>query len=65
MTRGFISPCSRIYPDIRRQGQEAKYTERVISSLSGSGNNLRYFQISTAMQPGNSDVPLVNEQGAS
>jgi hypothetical protein len=37
------------------QGQEAKYTEGVISSLSGAGNNPRYFQISTAVQPGNSE----------
>jgi len=29
----------------------------------GPGGNLRYFQISTAVQPGNSGGPLVNEQG--
>lgn len=51
------------YPNIRMQGQEPKYTDGTISSLSGSSNNLRYFQISIPVQPGNSGGPLVNEQG--
>ncbi|MDO8303171.1 MAG: Rcs stress response system protein RcsF [Sedimentisphaerales bacterium] len=55
--------CTIGYPNIQMQGQEAKYTEGVISSLSGPGNNPRYFQISTAVQPGNSGGPLVNDAG--
>jgi hypothetical protein len=31
--------CTIGYPNIQMQGQEAKYTEGVISSLSGPGNN--------------------------
>ena len=51
------------FPNIHIQGTEAKYTEGTISSLSGVANNFRHFQISTPFQSGNSDGPLVNEQG--
>jgi len=51
------------FPNIELQGKEPKYTEGVISSLSGIVNNPRYFQISTPLQPGNSGGPLVSEKG--
>lgn len=44
-------------------GQEAKYTEGVISSLSGIKDTQSLFQITVPIQPGNSGGPLVNEDG--
>jgi hypothetical protein len=44
-------------------GQEAKYTEGVISSVSGIKGVPSFFQISVPIQPGNSGGPLVNEEG--
>ena len=52
------------FPNIDVQGTEPKYTEGVISSLSGMDNNQRYFQISTPVQPGNSGGPLLNKEGS-
>lgn len=51
------------FPNVGTQGTEAKYTEGTISSLSGTQNNTRVFQISTPIQPGNSGGPLVTEDG--
>jgi len=51
------------FPNIGVQGFEPKYTEGVISSLTGVQNNPRFFQISVAVQPGNSGGPLVDEKG--
>ena len=51
------------FPNIEVQGFEPKYTEGVISSLTGVQNNPRFFQISVAVQPGNSGGPLVDEKG--
>jgi len=51
------------FPNVGLQGFEPKYTEGVISSLSGAKDDPRYFQISTPVQPGNSGGPLVNERG--
>lgn len=51
------------FPNIEVQGSDAKFTEGVISSLSGMENNPRFFQISVAVQPGNSGGPLVDEKG--
>jgi TPR repeat protein/S1-C subfamily serine protease len=51
------------FPNIQIQGTEAKYTQGNINSLSGMGDDPRMFQISTAVQPGNSGGPLLNEEG--
>ena len=50
------------FPNVGLQGFEPKYTEGVISSLSGAKDDPRYFQISTPVQPGNSGGPLINER---
>ena len=51
------------FPNIGIQGSESKYTEGVISSLTGMQNNPRFFQISVSVQPGNSGGPLVDDKG--
>jgi len=44
-------------------GEETKYTEGVISSLSGVKGAASLLQITVPVQPGNSGGPLVNESG--
>ena len=44
-------------------GKEVKYSEGVISSLSGIQGDATFFQISVPIQPGNSGGPLVNADG--
>jgi len=51
------------FPNIQFQGMEAKYTQGNISSLTGFADDPRLFQISTAVQPGNSGGPLLNAEG--
>jgi len=51
------------FPNIGLQGFEPKYTEGVVSSVSGANDNPGYFQISTPVQPGNSGGPLINKDG--
>ncbi len=51
------------YPQISLQGTEPKFTEGSISSLTGTGDNPQFFQISVPVQPGNSGGPLVNDKG--
>ncbi len=51
------------FPNIEFQGTEAKYTQGSISSLSGFWNDPRLFQISVAIQPGNSGGPLLDSDG--
>lgn len=51
------------YPQIDTMGEEIKLTEGVISALSGYKGNQSMFQISAAVQPGNSGGPLFNEEG--
>jgi len=68
-----VSPSSEIkagdevftvgYPQIQLQGLGAKYTNGVINSLTGIVDDPKYFQISVAVQPGNSGGPLVDSQG--
>jgi S1-C subfamily serine protease len=52
------------FPNPEMQGTEPKFTDGKISSLSGAQDDARYFQISVAVQPGNSGGPLVNSAGS-
>ena len=50
-------------PNIGLQGFAAKLAKGEIASLSGAGDDARYFQISVPVQPGNSGGVLVDERG--
>jgi len=50
------------FPDIGLQGFAPKLAKGEIASLSGAGDNPRYFQISVPVQPGNSGGALVDER---
>ncbi|MGI5870108.1 MAG: trypsin-like peptidase domain-containing protein [Kiritimatiellia bacterium] len=45
-------------------GGSPKYTDGVVNSLSGIGNNKLFYQISVPIQPGNSGGALVSTRGA-
>lgn len=51
------------FPNIELQGFAPKLTKGDINSLSGMQDDPREFQISVAVQPGNSGGPLVNQYG--
>ena len=51
------------FPVTSLLGEEAKYTEGVISSLSGVKGAASLLQITVPVQPGNSGGALVNESG--
>jgi len=51
------------FPDIGMQGFAPKLAKGEIASLSGAGDDPRYFQISAPVQPGNSGGALVDERG--
>lgn len=51
------------YPLTDMLGQDPKFTEGSISSLSGIGGEPSLMQISVPLQPGNSGGPLVNVRG--
>lgn len=51
------------FPATEILGREAKFTEGVVSSLSGPGGESTFIQISVPVQPGNSGGPLVDIQG--
>jgi len=51
------------FPSIELQGREPKYTQGVVSSLSGSGDEFHEFQVTVPIQPGNSGGPLLNRRG--
>jgi hypothetical protein len=51
------------FPDVKLQGRSPKLTRGEINSLSGIRDDARYFQISAAVQPGNSGGALVDEHG--
>jgi len=51
------------FPDIGLQGFATKLAKGEIASLSGAGDDPRYFQISAPVQPGNSGGALVDERG--
>ena len=51
------------FPDPGLQGFSPKLAKGEIASLSGAGDDARYFQISVPVQPGNSGGALVDEHG--
>jgi TonB family protein len=51
------------YPAHWIMGQNPKYTEGVVNSLTGIKDDPTVFQISTQIQPGNSGGPLFNQSG--
>ncbi len=51
------------FPQVSMQGTAAKFTEGSVSSLSGFEDDIRFFQISVPVQPGNSGGPLVDSSG--
>ena len=51
------------FPNIGLQGFAPKLTKGEISSLTGVKDDSRFFQISVAVQPGNSGGALVDERG--
>ncbi len=51
------------FPNPELQGVEPKMTDGKVSSLTGARDDPRYFQISLAVQPGNSGGALVNLAG--
>jgi S1-C subfamily serine protease len=51
------------FPNIGLQGFAPKLAKGEIASLSGAGDDARYFQISVSVQPGNSGGALLDERG--
>lgn len=51
------------YPLEDVMGSNYKVTDGIISSKSGIGDDIRYYQISVPLQPGNSGGPLFNKEG--
>jgi serine protease Do len=51
------------FPNIGLQGFAPKFALGEIASLSGAGDDARYFQISVPVQPDNSGGALVDERG--
>ena len=51
------------YPVTSILGEEIKFTDGVISSLSGIGGEAAFMQITVPLQPGNSGGPLINDSG--
>ncbi len=51
------------YPVAGLLGEQAKYSEGTISSLTGIGGEGSLLQITVPVQPGSSGGPLVNENG--
>lgn len=52
------------FPNTSIQGMEGKVTQGIVSSLSGIAGEPNSFQISVAVQPGNSGGPLLDASGA-
>lgn len=51
------------YPLNDVMGSNYKVTDGIISSKSGIADDVRYYQISVPLQPGNSGGPLFNQDG--
>lgn len=64
---GSVSPGDHVftigYPVWNILGVEPKYTDGVVSSLSGISGSKSLMQITVPIQPGNSGGPLVDSQG--
>ena len=52
-----------VFPISGCKGSRPKFARGEIASLSGAGDDARYFQISVPVQPGNSGGALVDERG--
>jgi len=51
------------YPLNDVMGSNYKVTDGIISAISGINDDMRYYQISVPLQPGNSGGPLFNKEG--
>ena len=51
------------FPNPELQGEGAKLTKGSVSSLAGTQDDPRYYQISVPIQPGNSGGPLLDGNG--
>ncbi len=51
------------FPNPEVQGTNAKYTDGKISSVTGINDDLRFYQTTVPIQPGNSGGPLINSSG--
>lgn len=51
------------YPMTQSMGEEVKLTEGIISAASGYKGDVSMYQITAAVQPGNSGGPLFNSDG--
>lgn len=52
------------YPLQGLLSSEGNFTAGIVTGTSGIGNDVKYFQMSTPVQPGNSGGALFNDQGA-
>jgi len=51
------------YPNVEFQGANPKFTKGSVNSLTGFMDDLRLYQISVPIQPGNSGGPLLDNAG--
>ena len=51
------------FPFGHRYSSSLKFTQGIVSSLTGVGNNYSEIQIDAALQPGNSGGPIMDEAG--
>ena len=51
------------FPLVTIQGGEPKISNGIVNSITGVGNDVRFFQISVPIQSGNSGGPLVTREG--
>lgn len=55
--------CTIGFPSPKVQGAAPKCTDGIISSVDGPAGDLRLWQVSCPIQPGNSGGPLLDEHG--